>query len=139
MLRYPYSLNPNPSIILTSDREEEVFLLDAGIQLKRQLRGGAQKRLDDCSAFEGIPVSGQDALRLADFPLHGRLLPLLQIDFPGDGDVRLLLFTCFVVDHQGLKTPEEIKRGSESGVTFSHQQRAVQWYDLVEVNYSGTS
>ena len=94
---------------LTSHREE-VFLLDGGVQLERQLRRGAQKRLDDRGALEGVPVSGQRALRLADLPLHGRPLPLLQADLPGDGDVRLLPLTCLEVNHQSLETPEEAVR-----------------------------
>lgn len=113
-------------MILTSCRED-VFLLDGGVQLERQLRRGAQKSLDDRGAFEGIPVRGQDALRLANFPLHLCPRSLLQLDLSGDGDIRLFLFTCLKIDHQSLKTPEEERevcvRVSE--VMFSHQQRAV--------------
>lgn len=100
----------NPSLILTSFIEY-VFLLDGGVQLERQLRCGAQKSLDDRGAFEGISVSGEDALRLADFPLHGRPLALLQSDLPGNGDVRLLFFTGLEIDHQSLETPEDIIKG----------------------------
>lgn len=99
-------MTSDPSVILTSCREH-VFLLDGGIQLERQLRCGAQKSLDDCSAFEGISVSGEDALRLAYFPLHGRPLSLLHPDLPGNGDVRLLLSTRLEIDHQSLETPED--------------------------------
>lgn len=100
-------MNPDPSITLTSWREE-VFLLDGGVQLERQLRRRAQKSLDDRDTFEGVPVSSQVALRLADFPLHGHPLPLLQTDLPGDGDVRLFLFTRLEIDHQSLETPEDV-------------------------------
>jgi len=92
-------------VLLTSYRED-VFLLDGGVQLKRQLRCGAQESLDDRCALEGVPVHGQSALRLADFQLHGRLLPLLEADLSRDGDIRLLLFTCLEIDHQGFTTPE---------------------------------
>ena len=67
-------------------------------------------------------MSGQVALRLADLPLHGHPLALLQTDLPGDGDVGLLLLTRLEVDQESLDTPE----GRERGVTFRHQQRAVQ-------------
>ncbi len=96
-------MNCNPLVILTSCREK-VFLLDGGVQLERQLRRGAQESLDDRGAFKSIPVSGQNALRLADFPLHLRLLSLLQTELPGNGDIRLLLSTRFEIDHQSLDT-----------------------------------
>lgn len=53
-------------VFLTS-RVEHVFLLDGGVQLQGQLRRGAQEGLNDGGAFEGVPVDGQHALRLADF------------------------------------------------------------------------
>lgn len=73
-------------------------------------------------------MGGQVALRLADFPLHGHPLSLLQTDLPGDGDVRLLLFTRLEINHQSLETPEDEMKVTESGVIFSHQQRAVRCY-----------
>lgn len=94
------------SVILTS-RRQHVLLLDGGVQLQRELRRGAQKGLDDGGAFEGVPVRGEGALRLAYFPLHRRALALLQADLPGDGDVGLLLLTCLEVDHQGLEAPAD--------------------------------
>lgn len=89
---------------LTSDGKQ-VFLLDGGVQLQCELRRGAQESLDDGGAFEGIAVHGQDSLRLADFPLHGRALPFLQADLPGDGHIGLLPFTRPEVDHKGLDAP----------------------------------
>lgn len=65
-------------------------------------------------------MSGQRALRLADLPLHGRPLPLLQADLPGDGDVRLLPLTRLEVNHQSLETPEDAmeERETVSGGRF---------------------
>lgn len=97
---------------LTSQRHH-VFLLDGGVELQRQLRGGAQESLDDCGALEGIPVCGQFAFRLADLPLHGRVLAFLQLDLPGDGDVWFLLLSSFEIHPESLETPagenEELK------------------------------
>ena len=45
---------------------------------------GAKEGLDHCGAFEGVPVSGQLALRVSDLPLHGYVLALLyKVDLPG--------------------------------------------------------
>lgn len=90
---------------------DEVLLLDGGVQLQRQLGRGAQKGLDDRRAFEGVPVRGQIALRLSDFPLH-KSLALLQADLPGYGDVRLFPFTRLEIHHQRLDTPEDARAGS---------------------------
>lgn len=109
---YCYSdLNLKHLVILTSVGLG-IFFLDGGVELERQLRCGAQERLNDCGAFEGVPVSRQVALRLADLQLHGRLLPFLQTDLPGDGDVRLLPFAGLEIDHQSLQTPEGRERGA---------------------------
>lgn len=118
------------SVFLTSDGEH-VLLLDGGVQLQRELWRGAQERLDDGGAFEGVPVHGQDALRLANLPLHGRALAPLQADLPGDGHIGLLLLTRLEVDHEGLCAPAgtQPREGvAVSGVTLFYQQRAVQGY-----------
>lgn len=82
------------------------------------MRRGAQKGLDDCGAFEGVSVSGQGALRLSDFPLHGHPLPLLQTELPGDSDVRLLPSTRLEIDNQSLDTPEDVIRMTEWSNVF---------------------
>lgn len=107
-------LSSTLSVFLTSDGEH-VLLLDGGVQLQRELRRGAQERLDDGGAFEGVPVHGQDALRLANLPLHGRALAPLQADLPGDGHIGLLLRARLEVDHEGLCAPADTAEGGSGG------------------------
>lgn len=118
--RKPLSRAATLSIFLTSN-VKHVLLLDGGVQLQCELRRGAQEGLDDGGAFEGVPVHGQDALRLAYFPLHWRALPFLQADLPGDGHIGLLPLTCLEVDHEGLGAPARdtvSESGRECSYTF---------------------
>lgn len=102
------------SAFLTSDGQQ-VLLLDGGVQLQRELRRGAQESLDDGRAFEGVPVHGQNALGLPYFPLHGRGLPFLHAELPGDGDIGLLPLTRPEVDHESLDAPADTAEGRSGG------------------------
>lgn len=84
---------------------EDVFLLDGGVQLQGELWRGAQEGLDDGRALEGVAVDSQLALRVADLPLHGQALVLLQLHLAADGHVRLLLLPRPEVRHQRLDAP----------------------------------
>lgn len=118
MQKKPLSHPSTLSVFLTSD-VKHVLLLDGGVQLQCELRRGAQKRLDDGGAFKGVPVHGQDALRLANFPLHRRSQALLQADLPGDGHIRLLPLPRLEVDHEGLGAPVGTQRsGRECSYIF---------------------
>lgn len=106
------------SVSLTSD-VRRVLLLDGGVQLQCELRRGAEESLDDGSAFECVPVHGQNALRLANFPLHVRALPFLQADLPGNSHIRLLPLTRLEVNHEGLGAPARTQ-SAESGRKCSY-------------------